>query len=200
MKRKYCLATAVILMILSVCTVYANESLLVTIKSPACPWADVNLSQKLDYYLSARTDLSVDIKKVDRHNKDKYDDLHSLSKMVGESYGYLIEIDIDRIDLERRKTVLMPFILNRFRVFAVMSGSLRVFDVQNERLLEWKDLKYSIKARDRWQFLEDNAEDPGLLIPVDAKSLLFNKLEDKSASELFSEINNIVVGTSIENK
>jgi hypothetical protein len=57
-----------------------------------------------------------------------------------------------------------------------------------------KAIEFEVKARDRWQFADDNRHDADLMIPPDQKTILFEKLEELAASEIMNIIEELIGG------
>jgi hypothetical protein len=175
----------------------AGGSIIVNLRVPASPWIDSKLSDKLDYYLSSISNVPV----------VKYDNSDSLwMNTTGSSFQellgwcrnlngrFLVDISVNRIDVEKRKTTVFPEIVFRYRNYAIIEGTLRILDVNKERMVKLKKLNFELKATDRWQVVDDNENDPALSIPSDKKIIVFERLEDRAAKELFEEIRNLAKG------
>lgn len=171
----------------------AQNSIIVSLKTPQCPWTECRLGDKLDYYLSclnrgsiAREDLPATSGFV------SFENLLSWGRQRGGRF--LVDISVDRIDLERRKSTIFPEVVFRYRVYAVLTGTLRIIDLKKGRLSELKDIKHEVKAADRWQVVDDDKNDPALSIPADEKIILFRQLEDKTALDLLKEVKDLTRG------
>jgi len=171
----------------------AADGLIVSLKAAECPWADVHLENKLGLYLSHFSRIPVIRQNLpDGSDQFPFEDL--LQWGVERGGRYLVDIEVDRIELERRKVTVFPYLFYRYRVYAVMSGRIRIIDLQKQRVEEFKNILYEIKASDQWQVAEDNKFDPALSVPADEKTALFQQLEDKAAKELFKEIKELTRG------
>ncbi len=107
---------------------------------------------------------------------------------------YLVDIKVDRIDMEKRKWTLIPMIFWRYRVYAVLTGTMRILDISRGRMIKTEKIKFDIRAADDWQLIDENEHDPALSIPADEMTNLFDRLDDKAASKLFEEIKEISRG------
>jgi hypothetical protein len=176
----------------------ADDDIIVNLEYPECPWADINLEDKLDLYLSeiSRVPVIAAYRNGDSLNRPlRTSDFKELID-YGKSLGgrFLVDIFIDRIDLEKRKTTVIPQFVSRYQTYGVMTGNLRIVDIHKARMLKIKKIDCSLKANDRWTFVDDNTYDSDLNIPADQKIILFQKLEDKVASELYKEIRKLTRG------
>ncbi len=176
----------------------ADNDIIVRLEYPECPWADINLEDKLDLYLSeiSRVPVIATYRNNDSLNRSPRTSDFSDLINYGESMGgrFLVDIFIERIDLEKRKTTVIPQFVSRYQTYGVMTGNLRIVDVQKARMLKIKKIDCSLKASDRWTFVDDNKHDPDLNIAADQKIVLFRKLEDKVVSELYKEIRKLTRG------
>jgi hypothetical protein len=109
---------------------------------------------------------------------------------------YLVDIKVDRIDLEKRKLTLIPMIFWRYRVYAVLTGTVRILDISRGRMVKSQKIKYDIRAADQWQLIDNNENDPALSIPADEMTNLFDRLDEKAALKLFEEIKEISRGNN----
>lgn len=192
MARKNILAVSIVaLLFLSGGVTAAGESIIISLHAPDCPWAGFQLSEKLGFYLSS-------INRVPFIWRDLPDraDLWNFGELLswGTEQGgrFLVDLSIDRIDLEKRKMTVIPQLIFRYRVYAVLNGTMRIIDLKKGRLVRIKDLKYETKACDQWQLIDDDETDPALKTAADEKLILFDRLEDVAASRLYKEIKDLV--------
>ena len=69
----------------------------------------------------------------------------------------------------------------RYRVYAVLAGTMRILDVSKERMVKNKKLEYRVRVADSWQLVDENEHDPALSVPASEMTDLFNRLEDQVA-------------------
>jgi hypothetical protein len=190
------------LVVLITATASSNGGIVINLRMTACSWSDVNLKERLEYYLTVINNVPVVFNEVegDRQPFEKSGpDLLSLMDDGRRHNGdFLVDINISRIDFETRKVVVFPHIITRYRVFAVLSGSIRVVDLVDKRLTDLKNFEYEIKARDRWQFVDDDVTDFDLHVASDKKIKLIRRLEDKTAIGLFQEIKQLAGGIGVD--
>jgi len=177
----------------------AGDGIVVNLRIPENPWADSHLGERLDTYMSSITHVPISRNSIDDSvymdvDGESFQDLMARGKM--QDGHYLVDIKIDRIDLEKRKWTLVPMLFWRYRVYAVISGTFRVLDLNRERMVKNKAIEYEIRAADNWQLVDDNEFDPALSIPADKLTNLFERLENKAAEKLFKEIKAISRGNS----
>jgi hypothetical protein len=173
----------------------AQNSIIVSLKTPLCPWIECRLGDKLDYYLSCLNRVS--IAREDLPINPEFASFESLLSWGRQRGGrFLVDITVDRIDLERRKATVFPEIVFRYQVYAVLTGTLRIIDLKKGRLAALKDINQEVKAADQWQFVDDNENDPALSVPPDEKMVLFRRLEDKTALKLLQEVKELSRGNS----
>jgi hypothetical protein len=196
--KKLSITTLLIFVFLIYNFASAEDGIVVNLRIPEHPWADSHLGEKLDTYLSAISHVPI----------IRYDINDSILAASGESFQdlltrgqmqkghYLVDIRIDRIGLDKKKMTVFPMILSRYRVYATLTGTLRILDINRERMVKVKKIDYEVKASDQWQLVDDNEYDPDLSISPDEKILLFDRLEDETASRLFKEIKELTRGNS----
>jgi len=181
-------------------TAQARDAVIVNLELPENPWADVRLDDKLEFYLA-----TVGRSPIIRIKGDLRDSLGwnshtpSIDELIDQGKRlngrYLVDIFIDRIDIEKRKATVIPQAAFRYRVFGVISGVIRVIDLSRSRLVRTKKLDYEIKASDRWRFGDDDINDADLHISASDKILLFDELEEKAARGIFREITRLTRGS-----
>lgn len=196
--KKLSITTLLIFVFLIYNFASAEDGIVINLRIPEHPWADSHLGEKLDIYLSAISHVPI----------IRYDINDSILAASGESFQdlltrgqmqkgrYLVDIRIDRIGLDKKKMTVFPMILSRYRVYATLTGTLRILDINRERMVKVKKIDYEVKASDQWQLVDDNEYDPDLSISPDEKILLFDRLEDETASRLFKEIKELTRGNS----
>ncbi len=195
-KRMKSLITPIIfIFILAFCgTVAAGDGIVVNLRTPKNPWADSHLAEKFDIYLSeishvpiVRNDIS-DTIFVDVAG-ELYQDLLARGRM--QNAHFLVDIKIDRLDLEKRRWTLIPMLFWRYRIYAILTGTMRILDVSKGRMVKNKKLEYRVRVADSWQLIDENEHDPTLSIPASEMTDLFNRLEDQAALKLYKEIKEI---------
>jgi hypothetical protein len=180
-------------------TATAGGGIVVNLRIPQNPWADSHLGERLDTYMSDITRVPITRNNIDDSTYrdiggESFQDLMARGKM--QDGHFLVDIKIDRIDLERRKCTFIPMLFWRYRTYAVLTGRLRILDVSRGRMVKNRAITYEIKAVDNWQLVDDNEFDPALSIPADEISNLFSCLEDKAAANLYKEIKEISRGNN----
>ncbi len=179
-------------------SVQAENKIVVNVNLPECPYYDSHLDTKLYDYLSMID--RAEITYPDSAQKVRLSDQKALLfddvvKIGEECQGrYLIDIDIDRIDVEKRKITVIPLVIFRYRVYGVMTGRLKIIDVARKKVIETRDIDYEIKASDQWQVYDDDPDYPALLIPADRRIELLDRVDDKAAENLFEEIKKMTRG------
>ncbi len=200
MKAGKVIAAAVLTLLAVVSSIEAQDAVIVNLELPKNPWADVRLDDKLDFYLA-----TVGRSPIIRIKGDLRDSLGwnshtpSIDELIdqGERLNgrYLVDIFVDRIDMEKRKATVIPQAAFRYRVYGVITGVIRVIDISRSRLVRTKKIDYEIKASDRWRFGDDDINDADLHISASDKILLFDKLEEKAARGIFREITRLTRGS-----
>lgn len=198
MMRKCMIVMALLLLVILPAGVsMAGSSIIVSLKSPECPWADSHLNEKVDLLLTSMNRVP-----VRRQSLPETSDILSFEEIIlwGQEQGgrYLVDIAVDRIDLERRKVTILPWVIFHYRVYAVLEGTLRIFDLKKGRLVDLKNIECELKAKDKWQIVDDDKTDADLMVAVDARQLLFDDLEEKTAAWLYQEIKKLTRGNHFD--
>jgi len=192
-RRVVHIALPVLLMILLWGVSSADSGIIVSLKSTACPWADTHLEQKVDLLLTSMNRVPIVRKALPDASE-----LTTFEEIVlwGQQQGgrYLVDIQIDRIDLERRKITVLPWVMFRYRVYAVMEGTMRIIDLKKGRLLDLQHIECELKGSDKWQIVDDDKTDADLMIPAYDKQILFDELEKKAAGQFYQEIKKLTRG------
>ncbi len=197
----------VVLLMILTCPIFAvgdNRGITINMNIKQCSWGDINLSNRLDMYISTIDHIPIQTnEKVfnsfnNSCNTATFRDLLTFGKENGDDF--IVDVVIDRIDLEKRKVSVFPRLITRYRVYAVISGTMRIVDVDNERLLKMKNIELEFKTKDRWQVVDDNPDDPGLHISADRKLVIMRELEDRTAEELYQEIIQLARGLETQSE
>ncbi len=176
----------------------SQTGIIVNLKIAENPWADSHLKDKLNLMLSTISQVS--IIRADADDTTDSGPLHTahLDKLIEHGLAlngrFLVDVFIDRIDVEKRKAVIFPGLISRYQVYGTAVGKIRIIDIKKARLVEMVDLDCSMKAKDRWQFYDDNPFDGDLKISADKKMILFDRLDEKIASEIFKEVKRLSKG------
>lgn len=198
MKNRYTIIFFAILLVASALMATAGDKIVVNLRIPPNPYATSRLNEKLDLYFSAINDVTIVRNLVVNTIPEESDRVLDFDELMGlgleRNSRYVIDLNFTRIELERRKTTVVPQVINRYRVYAVLSGWMRIVDIEAGRLYKMKAIEFEVKARDRWQFADDNRHDADLMIPPDQKTILFEKLEELAASQIMSIIEELIGG------
>lgn len=179
-------------------TAMGGNKVVVNVDLPECPYYDSRLDVKLHNYLALidRAEVTYpDSAQRARLAGDRSLFFDDILKIGEECDGrFLIKIDIDRIDIERRKVTVIPLVVYRYRVYGVMKGKLNIIDVTRKRVLESRDLDFEVKEADQWQVYDDDPDHPALLLPADRRINLLDRVDDKAAENLFEQIKKMTRG------
>ena len=184
MIRKYSHIAFLLIMLTGAWSAWAQESVVINISSGPCPYADSRLSEKLKYRLSSLNHNPIIVNDASFGSSDFENLEQILARGRDQKARLLIDVIVDKIDLARKKNTFIPIALCRYRIFAVLSGKIRIIDVTKGRIVSEKDFRFEAKGIDQWQILEDDPADPGLFLPADAKIDLFDRLEETAGTLL----------------
>jgi hypothetical protein len=176
----------------------AQDGIIINLKQVPNPWADSRLGEKLDLLLSTISNVSITRAVGSIDNSSVPIQTAAIDKLIefGQAHNgrFLIDVFIDRIDLEKKKTVVLPCAVSRYQVYGTAIGVIRIIDIKKARVVDLVKMDCSLKAIDRWQFVDDDPNDGDLNMAPDKKIILFDSLEDKVAEKIFDEINKLSKG------
>ncbi len=176
----------------------SQTGIIVNLKIADNPWADSHLKDKLELKLSTISQVS--IIRADANNLPNAGPMQTshIDDLIehGQAHGgrFLIDVFIDRIDIEKRKASILPGLISRYQVYGTAVGKIRIVDIKKTRLVEMIDLDCSLKAKDRWQFVDDDPHDGDLKVSADKKIILFDRLEEEIAEKIFNEVTKLSKG------
>ncbi len=163
-------------------------------------WGGGGLAEKLTVSLTRDPELRVIVPKAqagsfrafpaDRTNLD--------SLMVwGIEIGgrFLLTINIVREDIESRKTFSVPLLFHRWETLAVISGEIRLIDLQKRRVMLAEPFEEKMSAARQFQSsADDNSHDPDLHVSASEKQILFDSLESRLTERLIKRIGRLTRG------
>lgn len=190
-KRRLCCPVLAGCLLLTVLATTAQSTIIVAVDIAESPYCDARLIQKIEYGVSQ---VAAPITIVSR---EAFEDGNAgeLERIV--SFGrarqarFIVDIIIDRIDLTRKKATIFPILVYRYRTYAVLTGRLRIFDLERGIAVSAEKISCEIKASDQWQISEDDPDNPALMIPADQKIGLFDALEQLAADEIVDKIKSL---------
>ncbi|MCX6828829.1 MAG: hypothetical protein NT002_06045 [candidate division Zixibacteria bacterium] len=184
------LAEFVFLLLAAITPAVAGDGIILNINQPACPYADPHLSEKLNLYLSAISSVPIVKLYSDQTVPADLNQLINLGRNLGGRY--LVDVSVEKMDIIRKKRTIIPLAVCRYRIYGVLTATLRVIDLARGKTIKMDRIEYELKASNQWQFLEDDVNDPALILPADEKVNLFNRLEESAAGRLLEEIAKII--------
>lgn len=194
-KRRVCLPVLTgIVLFVAVSSVAAQPTIIVAMGTVDSPHCDNRLSQKIEYGLSQIvTPISVVSREVfDRSGAGQTSELERIISFGRNHQArFIVDVLIDRIELTRKKVTILPILVFRYRTYAVLSGRLRIFDLERGRAIAAEKISCEIKASDQWQISEDDPDHPSLMIPADQKIILFDALERQAADDILDKIKSL---------
>ncbi len=198
--RSGIIAAATFMLLLSmIASAPAQESIYINLETPESPWTDVRLGEKLQLQISGLNHPPVIMASTElknslgwRSRQADFAELMALGQNLGAAC--LIDIFIDRVDIETRKITVIPQAAFRYQVYGVLQGTLRLVDIKRGRLLKIEEINFELKAVDRWRFGDDDITDGDLRLSPYDKVLLIRKVEDLAAKKLGDEIKTLSRG------
>jgi len=163
-------------------------------------WGDGSLAEKLTVSLSRDPELRIIVPQTQAGlfrafpaDRTNFDSLLSWGAEIGGRF--LLTIDVRREGLECRKTFSVPLLFHRWETLAVISGEIRLMDLQKRRVILAEPFEEKVTAARQFQSsAEDNAHDPTLHVSASDKQELFDSLESRLAERLIKRIGRLTRG------
>ncbi|MEW5794861.1 MAG: hypothetical protein AB1772_00745 [Candidatus Zixiibacteriota bacterium] len=170
------------------------RALVLRIDQADLAWGDSRLVAKLTTALTRDPEIRV---VVADHQVDSFrpfpPELHNLDSLLDWGTGvggrYLLLIQVDREGLECRKTFSVPVLFHRWETLAVITGEMRLIDLQKRRLVLAEPFHEKLTASRQFQSSsEDNSHDPALHVSAGEKTELFDALESRLVDQLSRKV------------
>jgi hypothetical protein len=171
-----------------------TEPVIIKILEPESAWSGSELSRQMTVALTRRPNCRAIVVEGDRPDLPTFPtshyDLDSLVNWGVEIGGrYLLLVDVHSRRLERRKGWHIPLILHRYRSVGVIEGELRLVDLAWKRTLVAEPFKLEEEAKMIMQAsMDDNINDPEILLPATAKIQLFREMEQKLSEHILRRL------------
>jgi hypothetical protein len=175
-------------------TTLARPNILLKVSQAESPWSSVSIEEKLMVRMGRDTALQV--VRVNETNKelpsfpgDQYD-VDSLVKWGLEIGGqYLMLVDVHDERLERRKSWQIPLFFHKYETVGIISGELRLIDLNKGVLLISQPFQTEQEARRSFQTpSDDDVNHPNLHMSAPHKLIFFDQLEDRLCDQLLESI------------
>jgi hypothetical protein len=163
---------------------------LVHVQAPPVPWADSHIFDKLRSGLCK--DGTFDVVEVDGNvggwppfpaDQCSTDSLVNWGQEAGGRYLLVVTVESERI--ERRKTFSIPLIVGKFQTVGIAEGRYRLIDVYRGKLLRAGPFHVTIDGPRVFQGdMDEERDDPNILLNAVEKIEFINRLEDKLADRI----------------
>ena len=178
------LVTAVAMLSLSVAAA-PNRQLVLQVNPVPSAWSQTQLPDKLYELFSRRSNL--DVRFAD--GKSPLPRADSTGSIGGTNGRWLMLVNVEREELDKRKSWRLPFILHRWEAIGIIQGEWRLYELTGGRQIAAEPFCVELKARAAFQLsVDDDAGDPDLHLSAGDKVRLFYDLEDKLCVHLFDEV------------
>jgi hypothetical protein len=168
----------------------APRTLLVRVEAPPCPWRDSRLYDKLETRFTRDQAFRVipandcdDARPPFPRARNNVDSLIAWAQEAGGRYLLLVRVDGERI--ARRKTFNFPLFFHKYQTEGLIEGELRLLDVSRGRVLAAEPFSAKLSGPRVFQgSMDDDINDPDILLTAVQKLRFFDRLEDLAASKL----------------
>ena len=181
----------------------AAATILLKVNPPPAAWSTVGIDEKLTLRMSRDSALRVitvdDDDRLPLFPADSYnlDSLVQWGQQVGGQY--LMVVDVHHERLERRKSWQIPLFFHKYTTVGIIDGEVRLIDLVDGELLVSQSFRREQKARRTFQAApDDDINDPDLHMTAPAKTVFFDRLEDKLCDQLLESLGFVERGDNDE--
>lgn len=177
-----------------------KRDVLLHVESAPSGWIESRLSERLAVTLGRSADMAItmtgDIDGWMPPFPGASRDFDSLAAWGTKAGGrYLIVVRVASQRFETRKTFLMPLIFQKYEVYGVVEGELRIIDLQKPRLLAAEPFATELRGPRVFQAsTEDDKHDPDLHLTAVEKVKFLGQLEQKVADQLVGQARSLLRG------
>jgi hypothetical protein len=177
-----------------------KRDVLLHVESAPSGWIESRLSERLAVTLGRSAEMAITMTEdVDGRmppfpvaSRD-FDSLAAWGTKAGGRYLIVVRVASQRF--ETRKTFLMPLIFQKYEVYGVVEGELRIIDLQKPRLLAAEPFATELRGPRVFQSsMEDDKHDPDLHLTAVEKVKFLGQLEQKVADQLVGQAKNLMRG------
>jgi hypothetical protein len=177
-----------------------KRDVLLHVESAPSGWIESRLPERLAVTLGRSADMAITMTEdVDdrmppfpKASRD-FDSLTAWGTRAGGRYLIVVRVASQRF--ETRKTFNMPLVFQKYEVFAVLEGELRIIDLQKPKLLAAEPFVTELKGPRVFQAsMEDDKHDPDLHLTAVEKVKFLGQLEQKVADQLVAQAKSLMRG------
>jgi hypothetical protein len=171
----------------------STRDVLLHVETPPSGWAESRLQEKLAVTLGRNADMSITLTSdIDGRmppfpgaSRD-FDSLTAWGIKAGGRYLLVVRVASERF--ETRKTFNMPLVFQKYQVFGVIEGEIRMIDLDKPRLLVAEPFSTELCGPRVFQSsVEDDQRDPDLHLSAAEKVHFLARLEQKAADQLVAQ-------------
>ena len=178
----------------------SSRDVLLHVEAPPSGWAESRLQEKLAVTLGRNADMNITLTSdIDGRmppfpeaSRD-FDSLTAWGIKAGGRYLMVVRVASERF--ETRKTFNMPLVFQKYEVFGVIEGEIRMIDLDKSRLLAAESFSAELRGPRVFQSsLEDDQRDPDLHLNAAEKVHFLARLEQKAADQLVTQARVLMKG------
>jgi hypothetical protein len=172
----------------------AARRMILHVEQAPLAWADSQLDHLLLSELSRNPELRIVPTVPHRDGQPLFPaaayDIDSLLNWGTEIGGrYLLFIQVNSEELEKKKTFNVPLFFQRWETIGVIRGEMRLLDLQKQRLLSAEPFEVKLSGAMQFQGeMDNNRSDPSLHLTAPEKSQFFGALEAKLVEKLADRV------------
>jgi hypothetical protein len=203
------IVSAISLVALAICAVLQVSSsteanpkrdVLLHVETVPSGWAESRLKEKLAVTLGRYADMDITLTSdIDGRmppfpeaSRD-FDSLTAWGTKAGGRYLMVVRIAAERF--EPRKSFLLPLIFQKYEIFGVVEGELRLIDLQKPRLLAAEPFSTELRGPRILQAApDDDKYDPDLHLNAVEKVKFLGRLEQAVADQLVTQARGLMKG------
>ncbi|MBI5266660.1 MAG: hypothetical protein HY851_05445 [candidate division Zixibacteria bacterium] len=177
-----------------------TRDVILHVEAPPSGWSESRLQEKLAVTLGRHADMNITLTSdIDGRmppfpgaSRD-FDSLTAWGNKAGGRYLMVVRVASERF--ETRKTFNMPLIFQKYEVFGVLEGEIRMIDLQKPRLLAAEPFSTELRGPRVFQSsLEDDQRDPDLHLSAAEKVHFLARLEQRAADQLVAQASSLMKG------
>lgn len=177
-----------------------TRDVILHVEAPPSGWSASRLQEKLAVTLGRHADMNITLTSdIDGRmppfpaaSRD-FDSLTAWGSKAGGRYLMVVRVASERF--ETRKTFNMPLVFQKYEVFGVLEGEIRMIDLEKPRLLAAEPFATELRGPRVFQSsLEDDQRDPDLHLSAAEKVHFLARLEQLAADQLVAQARSLMKG------
>lgn len=171
-----------------------DRLVMIHVEQPTPAWSNSRIYSKLATILTRDANLQVrEAKPVGALDEpfpaDELDDQAVADWARAYQAQYVVVVVVQSERLEKRKSFHIPLLFHKFETWGVIEGELRLIDVTRSKQVRAVPFKVEQVGPRAWQAtMDDNKNDPDLLLTAPDKMRFFDDLENKLVNQMIENV------------